>query len=79
MVRGDYILNTIFSENLKFYRLEKNYSQEKLAELSSLHRTYIGGIEAKKRNVSLNNIEKLAQALEIEPYLLLKKRNDCIG
>lgn len=66
------MLLKIFSKNVKKYRIQQGYSQEKLAELSGLHRTYIGGIESKSgRNVALNNIEKIANALEISPEKLL--------
>lgn len=63
----------IFSSNVKHFRKEKNYTQEKLAELSGLHRTYIGGIELGKRNVSIETLEKIAKALEIPSYYLLKE------
>lgn len=46
-------------------RKELNLSQEELADLADLHRTYIGDIERGKRNVSLNNIEALAIALNM--------------
>ena len=46
-------------------RLELNISQEELADRASMHRTYVGDIERGKRNVSLVNIEKLANALNI--------------
>ena len=61
----------IFSFNLKKYRIKSNLSQEELATLCNLHRTYISALERKKRNISLNNIEKISKALNIEPYKLL--------
>ena len=59
-----------FGNNIRKYRKSKGYSQEKLAELSGLHRTYISDIERGSRSISLNNIERLANALEIEIYKL---------
>ncbi|MDD1607968.1 MAG: helix-turn-helix transcriptional regulator [Methylococcaceae bacterium] len=53
-----------FGCTIKKLRTEKGISQEKLAELSNLHRTYIGSLEMGKRNVSLENINKLAIALD---------------
>ena len=60
----------VFGQNLKKYRTSQNLSQEKLAELSGLHRTYISSIERYKRSISLENIQRIANALNIEPYLL---------
>lgn len=54
-----------FGLKVYHYRTQKNLSQEKLAELANIHRTYIGQIEAGKRNIALKNIEKLAKALKI--------------
>lgn len=67
-------LNNIFIDNLKYYRDLRGYSQEKLADKSNLHRTYISLIERNKRNITIKNIEKLALALEVEPYELLKRK-----
>lgn len=58
------------AHNLREYRKARGYTQESLAEASGLHRTYIGGIEQGRINVSINNIEKIARALEIDPLLL---------
>ncbi len=56
-------IKTEFGKRLKEIRLSKNISQEKLAELSDLHRTYISSVELGKRNISIVSIEKLAKAL----------------
>jgi transcriptional regulator with XRE-family HTH domain len=61
-----------FGEKVKFLRKEKNLSQEELAHLATIDRTYISDIEKGERNVSLIIIEKIAKSLEIETYELLK-------
>jgi transcriptional regulator with XRE-family HTH domain len=53
-------------------RTELGFSQEALAELSELHRTYVGGIERGERNVSLENIVRIARALKVTPSQLLE-------
>lgn len=60
-----------FGTNLRKLRTEKSFSQEKFAELCGLHRTYISDIECFQRNVSLENIQKIAEALQIPAYFLL--------
>lgn len=60
----------VFGTNVRNYRKEKNISQEKLAELSGLHRTYISDIECFRRSISLDNIQKIADALKIKTYEL---------
>lgn len=62
----------IFAVNLRFYRTEAGLSQEKIAELAGLHRTYISAIERERRNISIENIENIANALNIDAYRLLK-------
>mgnify|MGYP001610660642 CR=1 FL=1 len=54
-----------FGAKVRKYRLKKKLSQEKLAELADLHRTYIGQVECGKRNLALKNIAKLAKALNV--------------
>ncbi|MGL4791614.1 MAG: helix-turn-helix domain-containing protein, partial [Anaerotignaceae bacterium] len=60
----------VFATNVKKYRLNKGLSQEAFAELAGLHRTYISAIEREKRSIALENVQKIADALEIETYLL---------
>jgi transcriptional regulator with XRE-family HTH domain len=54
-----------FGQKLRRIRERKGISQEKLAELAGLHRTYVSSIERGERNISLQNIARLAKALDI--------------
>lgn len=65
-----------FGNTLRFLRKNRNCSQEKIAEQTGLHRTYISDIERGDRNVSLLNIIKICDALEIKPsafFLYMEK------
>lgn len=61
----------VFGANIKKYREDRQISQEKFAEISGLHRTYISDIERFQRNVSLLNVQKIADAIGIDAYKLL--------
>lgn len=60
----------IFAINVRRIRNERGYSQEYLAELANLHRTYISAVERECRNISIENIEKIAVALNVNAYEL---------
>lgn len=53
-------------------RKSKDLSQEALADLCDLDRTYISGIERKRRNLSIRNIQRIAEALGVDPRVLLE-------
>jgi transcriptional regulator with XRE-family HTH domain len=54
-------------ERIRAIREQKGISQETLADLCNLHRTYIGLIERGQRNLTISSIEKIARALEVSP------------
>lgn len=69
-------LRATLAENIKAFRSEKGLSQEELAELCGLHRTYIGSVERQERNVTLSTLEVLSAALGVGvPGLLTKQKS----
>lgn len=67
----------VFGSNLKKYRTDMGLSQEAFAEKCGLHRTYISAIECYRRSIALENVQRIADALEIEPYKLFwEDQND---
>lgn len=70
--KSKYVLKEYFSINLKWYRFKGNYTQERLAELCNLTPKYISDLERGKFAPSLLKIEIIANALNIEPYRLIK-------
>jgi len=65
-------LVSVFAQNVRKRRMELNLSQEELAELAGVHRTYVGMLERGEKNVTIYNIERIAKALKLEPAMLLK-------
>ena len=59
------------ASNVVSLRKTRGWSQERLAEECGLHRTYIGDIERGHRNVSVDNVERIAEALGVTPAELL--------
>lgn len=59
------------ARNIRKYRRERGFSQEELADRCGLHRTYIGSVERLERNISIENMERIAIALGRSPKELL--------
>ena len=62
-----------FGQAVRKFRQQRNISQEKLAELADIHRTYIGDVERGTRNVSLVNMAKIASALGVSLSHLIRE------
>jgi transcriptional regulator with XRE-family HTH domain len=63
--------NALVAANVRRLRRQQGMSQEKLAEVAGLHRTYIGAIERGERNVTLNTLQQMAEALGVSCTALL--------
>lgn len=66
---------TEFGSVIRELRLERQISQEALADICGLHRTYVSDIELGKRNISLENIEKIANALGVSIEFIFGRVN----
>ena len=67
-------LTQILADNLRAYRKSNGISQEELAGMCELHRTYVGSVERGERNVTLSTLAALAAALNVSvPELLTKQ------
>jgi transcriptional regulator with XRE-family HTH domain len=71
--------NEILAQNLRFLRVERGWSQEDLADRCHLHRTYIGAIERGERNVTLNTLYEIANALTKSPAELISENTRRAG
>lgn len=60
-------------DTIRSLRLEQGYSQDEFAHICDLHRTYYGGVERGERNISLNNIIKIASSFEMTAASLFEK------
>lgn len=63
---------SVFGKRLRNVRERRGLSQEALADLAGLHRTYVSSIERGQRNVGLDNVIRLAAALDVPPSALFE-------
>ncbi|MGU3363007.1 helix-turn-helix domain-containing protein [Methylobacterium sp. M6A4_1b] len=69
-------LRDVLAKNMRCLRADLSLSQEALADACGIHRTYIGGIERSERNVSIDNIARIAEGLGTEAWRLLRDDRD---
>ncbi|WP_429490795.1 helix-turn-helix domain-containing protein [Paraburkholderia sp. RAU6.4a] len=60
------------AEQVRRLRLARNLSQEQLSEVCGFHRTYVSQVERSVTNITLDNLQKLAEGLGADPQMLLK-------
>ncbi|MFI7162840.1 helix-turn-helix domain-containing protein [Rhodococcus erythropolis] len=61
--------------NLRKWRTKRQLSQEALADVLAVHRTYMGGIERGERNLTLRSVEQIAETLHLDPLELLRDQS----
>jgi transcriptional regulator with XRE-family HTH domain len=68
------LMRQVLADNIRRFRRELGINQEELAHRANIHRTYMSSIERARQNISIDSIERIAKALEIEPHRLLMDR-----
>lgn len=71
MVPSSEPLRQRFADNLRELRNSRGLTQEELAEKAGLHRTYVGSVERGERNLTLESMRRLAEALDVSVWSLL--------
>jgi transcriptional regulator with XRE-family HTH domain len=66
-------LRDTLAKNMRRLRAARGISQEALAHECGINRTYLSAVERAERNISIDNIARIARGLEIEPWELLKE------
>lgn len=67
--------NEIVRNNIKYYRITKGFTQEKISELLSINEKSYSNLETGRYNISLDRLDEISNILELEPYILLKERH----
>jgi transcriptional regulator with XRE-family HTH domain len=74
MVAGDHELRDVLAGNVRRVRKNLGLTQDALGDAAGLDRTFIGAVERSETNISIDNIAKLARALGVEAYELMRAR-----
>lgn len=67
--------NEIVRNNIKFHRITKGFTQEKISELLGINEKSYSNLETGRYNISLDRLDEISRILELEPYILLKERH----
>lgn len=67
--------NEIVRNNIKYYRITKGFTQEKISELLGINEKSYSNLETGRYNISLDRLDEISKILELEPYILLKERH----
>ncbi|HWF45323.1 MAG TPA: helix-turn-helix transcriptional regulator [Candidatus Kapabacteria bacterium] len=67
-------MQRVIGNNIRFLRESSGHSQETLAEMAGVHRSYIGHIERGEGNLTISNLSKIAEALHVHPGILFFER-----
>jgi transcriptional regulator with XRE-family HTH domain len=73
MREGAHSVRVAFGRRVRRIREQRGFSQEQLAELAGIHRTYMSSVERGQRNIGLDNIAALADALGVSPALFFEQ------
>ena len=67
--------NEIVRNNIKYYRITKGFTQERISELLGINEKSYCNLETGRYNISLDRLDEISNILELEPYILLKERH----
>ncbi|MBY6067663.1 helix-turn-helix domain-containing protein [Leisingera aquaemixtae] len=68
-------LRDIVARNMRLFRAERGWSQERLAAEAGLNRTYLSAVERSEQNISIDNLFKVAEGLGVESWQLLRTQD----
>lgn len=67
--------NEIVRNNIKYYRITKGLTQERISELIGINEKSYCNLETGRYSISLDRLDDISKVLEVEPYILLKERH----
>lgn len=69
-------LKQIFGKNVRYYRYEKGYTQEKFAERVDLNASYVSELESGKYGPTFEKVEIISKVLGVKPYILFQENDN---